>query len=156
MPTRTRRKEVQMMVQIPTQTNPTMMTMRGEGSPPPSLNMIFLNLSMDHYPSVRKRSVFDTHRKMRRVRRHESPRDSTFHLIPRQGSTDPFPFPPDIVPTPSLPDPLTGGSRTTKGVAGTPAPAQAPARTKVAANSCTPSPTKSLAPSASRSSVCLE
>ena len=42
-----------MMVQIPTQTNPTMMPMRGEGSPHPSLNMIFLNLSMDHYPSVR-------------------------------------------------------------------------------------------------------
>ncbi len=96
---------------------------------------------------------------MQRVRRHgpQTTADKTHPLVPRQGDTDPFPlfsgFATDGAPVPTqpptIPFPYNGGSRTQKGVAGTPAPAQAPAKTQQGPSKCTPSPTKPLAPSAS-------
>jgi hypothetical protein len=56
-------------------------------------------------------------------------------------------------PTNILPIPGDGAQTSDHIINGTPAPAQAPAKTQTVKPSCTPSPTSNLAPTASRSSV---
>ncbi|OBZ78723.1 hypothetical protein A0H81_00669 [Grifola frondosa] len=67
--------------------------------------------------------------------------------LPADGDTPSLPAqPPPVDAPPAIP---SGSQTTTRTVAGTPAPAQAPAKTQNGdRSSCTPSPTKSMAPSA--------
>ncbi|EKM60952.1 uncharacterized protein PHACADRAFT_156084 [Phanerochaete carnosa HHB-10118-sp] len=106
-------------------------------------------------------NIFGSHHRMKRVRR-SSPHGSSSYVphsnhARRQASvpdstTTAVPIPP-ILPT-TMPEspttvPLPGSTTSTSNhVVGTQAPAQAPAETQQKKTSCTPSPTKSLAPSA--------
>ncbi|PIL32076.1 hypothetical protein GSI_06780 [Ganoderma sinense ZZ0214-1] len=102
-----------------------------------------------------ERRAFQRHRRMMTLRRNLL--SSRLSHFPRQVPVDdvdtpslpqdgpsPLPTSPPVVgDVPTLP---TTGSSSVKTINGTPAPAQAPAKTEK--NKCTPSPTKSLVPSA--------
>lgn len=132
----------------------------------------------DHHSafSRRRRGVFGSHRHMRRLRRAAlqplvQVRDASIQdaqaNAPISGSpiaqlaglddvpTSLLPTVPTPLPSVSVPQsPLSGPGSSSSGsigtMAGTPAPAEAPAKTSSpkSSGSCTPSPTKSLAPSA--------
>ena len=130
----------------------------GGGVTTPDSEQRFINGFDGTLPILVTRNMQGAHRRMRRVRRHGTPVvEERPPSLSRRGSLDPFPdFGGNpITDAPALPTaplvPNLGGSRTGKGAAGTPAPAQAPAKTQKAASKCTPSPTKPLAPSASKS-----
>ena len=70
--------------------------------------------------------------------------DDSVPSLPQDGASPLPTSPPGVGDLPTLP---TTGSSSVKTINGTPAPAQAPAKTEK--NKCTPSPTKSVVPSAS-------
>ncbi|KAI0793396.1 alginate lyase-domain-containing protein [Abortiporus biennis] len=103
------------------------------------------------FPPIRRRS-FRSHSRIRRMHRSSLQEDSSFpsaSIPQRRASTEDVALPvddtPSLPPTPALPG--TATTTRDKGVAGTQAPAQAPAKTQQSSK-CTPSPTKTLAPSA--------
>ncbi|PSR85865.1 hypothetical protein PHLCEN_2v5341 [Hermanssonia centrifuga] len=95
-----------------------------------------------------KRHVFGTHHRMKRVKRMTPLNEPG--TVPVQGSSNAAAPVSDGLLTSIIPPSVDfPGTTTSNRVAGTDAPAQAPAKTQTGKPSCTPSPTKSLAPSAS-------
>lgn len=114
-----------------------------------------------HRRMVRKRRVLSQHIPTRAavvIRRDDNSVSDIPPVAPPLLPTSALPamptslpeVPGSLPPLPAAPpNPLTG-TTTRKGVAGTPAPAEAHAKTSQEKAACTPSPTKSLVPSASK------
>ncbi|KZT74735.1 chondroitin AC/alginate lyase [Daedalea quercina L-15889] len=100
--------------------------------------------------SRHKREVFGTHRRMHKWKAAVAGAPRQF-IDARQDSLADSELPTQTIPLVGVTEPALPTTQTSSSVGtvnGTPAPAEAPAKTQSKQSSCTPSPTKSLAPSA--------